>query len=97
MDRYVWVALVVLAHGAQHFGGHATYNGVCRHILRDNRTGGHHGAFANAHAVRHHHVGPNPDVVFDDNPLGGDALFNHGPRRSSNWWFTASSCTPGAV
>jgi hypothetical protein len=50
-------------------------------ISRDYRTCCNHCAFANPHAVGDDRAGSQPDVVFNYDSFGGDALFSKRPIR----------------
>jgi hypothetical protein len=62
-------------------GRHATYDGMRRHVIRNYGPGSHHSAFAHTNTIGDYGAGAQPDVVFNDDPLGGDALISERPVR----------------
>src|SRR5579859_3480 len=66
---------------AQHSRRNAPHHRMRRHVARDDCPGGDHRPPANAYPVGDHCRGPQPDVVFNDDAFGGDALVDERPRR----------------
>src|SRR5262245_12367475 len=64
------------AHAAENASRHTAHHGVRRHIAGDHSAGSYDGALTDAHPVGHHRGRAQPDVVFDDNALGSDALLD---------------------
>jgi hypothetical protein len=59
-------------------GGHAADYGMSGDIPGDHGAGGDHRALADAHAVGDDGAGPEPDIVFDEDAFGSDALLGEG-------------------
>jgi hypothetical protein len=62
-------------------GRDSSDDGVGRHITGDYGPSSYYGTAANADTVCHNGAGADPDIVLDDDALGGDALLHEGAGR----------------
>jgi len=67
--------------GFERFGRHPPDHRVGRHILCHDGTGCHHSALPDPDPICNHRTGPQPDIILNDDPLGGDALVHKGAVR----------------
>lgn len=61
------------------FSWYSTHHGVREYILGDYCARGDHGTLANADAICDDGAGSQPNIVFDDDALSGDALLDERP------------------
>ncbi len=66
---------------AKYFCRYPADDRVGRHISRNNRPGGNNCTFTNTHAICYDGTSSNPNIIFNHNAIGGNALLDHRHRR----------------